>query len=79
MPLSPSRPFSTPPLTYQTTASVLPSVVVTMGEVSPPTAPHQATTGLMAPATTGTETAITTVPLAPPAGQPRAPCVLIKT
>src|SRR4051812_30250719 len=53
---------------YQTMASLVPSVVVTIGAVSvPPRLAHHATSGLGGePA--GMRTDITTVPVGPPAG-----------
>src|SRR5258706_11871727 len=44
-PVSPSNPTRLPPRLH-TTASVWPSVVVTMGEPLPPWCAHQATVGL---------------------------------
>src|SRR2546430_17089862 len=42
-PVSPSNPRSRPPPRLHTTASLLPSVVVTIGEPCPPWFAHQAT------------------------------------
>src|ERR1700733_12249076 len=67
-PVSPSTPFSAPPLTNQTTASVFPSVVVTTGDVAVASAEHQATVGLIAPASPATENLMIDRP-PPPAGQ----------
>src|SRR6185437_4528772 len=46
-PVSPSTPISLPLLMYQTTTSLVPSVVVEMGPVTgPESGAHQATVGL---------------------------------
>ena len=61
----------------QTMASVLPSVVVTAGDVAEASVAHQATAGWMAPAFTATEIPMIARPPAP-AGQ-RAPPALRTT
>src|SRR5262249_37186810 len=67
-PVSPSTATSWLLLTYQTTASDLPSVVVAMGEVTAPASAAHPTTRGAGGAPAGSSTDMITLPLGPPDG-----------